>query len=212
MITKDEFLELVIDIMNGGAAPDHAKYHPAVVGKFIDLALNSFIASSANEALALNEYTINNGWIKPHNNIKIRWDQIRGMAYINLPVKPILLRYNRGIREITWPQSDGTPSFLITETSAWQVLSQLEISDLMPGQFHACVEAQRVYFPKMNKLLVGKKLTVKMISGIQSYGGNDILPLEESKAVEIASATLNIMNVQKSNPVKVLNNSNPNTP
>lgn len=214
MMSKKAFIELVIESLAGGAAPDNRKYHPVVVAQYVNVALNSFIAKIVKQDLINGTFTIDNAWIKTFYKEKIKYDQIRGQCYLKLPAKPILLENNRGIREIGWNTQDGSPTFVINDASSYQVLSNLECSILPDGVFMALVEGNNIYFPDMPKSFYDNKSTVmvKMVCGAAGYTNDEELPIPEDAALELFASVQNIMNVTRQTPIKVNNNSNPNTP
>lgn len=214
MMSKKAFIELVIESMAGGAAPDNRKYHPVVIAQYVNVAINSFIGKSVKEDLANGTFTVDNAWIKSFYKVRIKYDQIRGQCFIKLPAKPILLENNRGIREVGWNTQDGSPTFVINDASSYSVLSNLECSILPDGVYMALVEGDYIYFPDMPKALYDNKKTVmvKMVCGAAGYTDEEELPIPEDSSLEIFTAIQNIMNVTRQTPIKVNNNSNPNTP
>ena len=213
MFTKREFTELVIEGLNGGAPPDARKYHPVVVAKFIDTAVNSIIASDIVKELAEGSNMIDPGWIKVLNNIRIKFDETRGQCYFKFPKNVMYMSDNKGVREIGWNYQDGSPTFRIMDPSSYQVISNLESSQLDNGVFMALVEGERVYFPTMPRLyaIQKRKVMAKVVCSFSAYDMDDEVPIPEEQIVVVMEMVYKLMQGFKATRQKVTNDSNPNT-
>ena len=211
-MTKQEFIDLAIDMVNGGPTQDNRKYHPVVIGKIVDTALNSFIGQSVKEATQLNSGVFDSSWIKTFERIRIKWDGYREICYIDFGSEVLPLEGNKGIREIGWPQSDDSPSFHIMPASSYGIISDLECSDLGTN-FIALVEGEKILFPKMPKIYVKQKrsLMLKAVCAASSYSKNEMLPIPEEKTADVMTLITNLMAPMRAAKVKVSNDSNPNT-
>lgn len=214
MLTKREIVELVIENMSGGIQPDYRKYHPNVVSKYVDVALNSIIASDVKKSIEEGNNTLDSDWVKVFTSVPLRYDQIRGQVYIKFPKTVLLLQDNRGIREITWQQQGDARPFRIHDFTTYNVLANLECSQMIEGEYLALVEGERVYFPNMPVAFatINKaKVTVKAICTSIGYEDNEELPFPEERVFEIFSMVQQIMQNMRVKQAKVSNDSNPNT-
>lgn len=213
MFTKREFTELVIEGLTGGAPTDARKYHPVVVAKFIDTAVNSIIANDIVKELSEGSNMIDPGWIKVINNIRIKYDDIRGQCYFKFPKNVMYMSDNKGVREIGWNYQDGSPTFRIMDPSSYQVISNLEVSKLDNGVFWALIEGERVYFPNMPKVYATdkRKVMAKVVCSFSAYDMDDEVPIPEERIVEVMDLVFKLMVGFKGTRQKVTNDSNPNT-
>jgi len=213
MFTKREFTDLVIEGLNGGAAPDKRKYHPVVVAKFIDTAVNSIIARDIVEELTEGMNMLDPGWIKVINNIRIKYDEVRGQCYFKFSKNVMYMKDNKGVREISWNYQDGSPTFRILDPSSYQVISNLECSQVPDGVFLALIEGEKVYFPNMPKIyaIEKRKVMAKVVCSFSAYDMDDEVPLPEERIVEVMDLVFKLMTGFKGTRQKVTNDSNPNT-
>lgn len=213
MLTKKQIVDLVIENKAGGISPDYKKYHPAVIEKALDLALSQLIAIEVKEQQAQGDFVLESSYVKVFEGNKapkIKYDSFRDMCYILLPARIISLSRNIGLREISWPQGMTLP-FRIIDSSAYSVFSNLETGVLPPGVFFAQMEGNRVYFPEMPQMYVGKRLVVKMICGSDGYGNDEALPIPDSKTALILQMLDQMFDEQKMTKQKMVNDSSPNT-
>lgn len=213
MLTKRELVDLVIEGKAGGISPDYKKYHPNVIARYVDMALSQVMAAEIKEELDSGRFGIDSNWVKVfqgRQGPKIKWDGIREQCYINLPAKLIGLGQMRGLMQVAWPQGQDMP-FRIIPMSAYSVLSNLETGILPEGVYFAQIEGDRIYFPDMAERFVGKRLTVKMISGSDGYAMDEELPIPDARTAEMLNLVMNLLAEQKQTPQKMANDSNPNT-
>lgn len=213
MLTKKQLVDLVIENKAGGISPDYKKYHPRVIEKALDLALSQLIAIEVKEQQRLGDFVLESSYVKVFEGNKapkIKYDLFRDMCYILLPARIISLSRNIGLREISWPQGMTAP-FRIIDASAYSVFSNLESGILPSGVFFAQMEGNRVYFPEMPRMYVGKRLIVKMICGSDGYGNDEALPIPDSKTALILQMLDQMFDEQKATRQKMVNDSNPNT-
>lgn len=214
MISKKELIDLFIESMSGGVAPDYSKWHPQVVSRYIDIALNSIIAKEVAEAEVLGYNLVDNGWVKTYERERIRWDKNSNRCYIEIPAKVIYMRNNKGIREIGWPSStDESSKFVIQDTSSYPVIGNLECSILETGVYFAIVEGERIFFQNMPKMYATKrrKLRCLLVVSSSGYEEEEVLPLAEERVAEIFQLAQTLMGSQYQTRAKVLNDNNPNT-
>lgn len=213
MFTKRVFTDIIIEGLNGGAAPDTRKYHPVVVSKFIDTAVNSIISADISKELSEGGNMIDPGWIKVINNIRIRFDQTRGQCYFNFPKNVLYMKDNKGVREIGWNYQDGSPTFRIMDPSSYQVISNLECSQLQDGVYLALIEGEKVYFPTMPEIYAKQKRKVmaKVVCSFSAYDMDEQVPIPEERIVEVIDLVYKLMTGFKGTRQKVTNDSNPNT-
>lgn len=213
MYSKAEFVDLIIESLNGGVPPDQRKYHKVVVSKYIDAAMNTIIAADVKQSKALGQFDLDPGWIKVVDNIKLKWDQIRNQVYIVWPKNVLYMAGMMGIREIGWNFQDGSPSFRIMDPSAYQVISNLECSQLDTGVHFALVESKRVYFPDIPKVRVteNRKVMAKVVLSFSAYEDDDEVPVPEERVIEVVRILQEMMGGFRITKQKVSNDTNPNT-
>lgn len=212
MATKQEFIDLVIEQANGGITVDNRKFHPVVIGKFVDAAINSFIGMSVMQSAKENSGVFDSSWIKVFESVRIKWDKYREQCYIDFGSEVLPLEGNKGIREVGWAQNDDSQNFHIQPASAYPVLADLECSDL-GNNYMALVEGEKIFFPKMPQLFVKQKksVTLKAVCAASAYSNNELLPIPDEKTADILTVIQNMIAPMKAAKMKVSNDSNPNT-
>ncbi len=213
MATKKEMIEVASISANGGPLQDYRKYHPKLVAKYLDAAINSLISQQVESSLDRGENYVDSGWIKTINRLIIQWDSYRGMCYVQWPFPILMLKQDRGIREIIWPHGEESHSFDLNPSGSYPVLANLECSDVGSNVFVSIVEGDKVYFPTMPQIYAKRKRTVvaKVIGAASSYNDNEELPIPESQIAQVYQIMDNLMTGLKNKPMKVSNDSNPNT-
>jgi hypothetical protein len=214
MITKKELTDLAIESLNGGPVQDYRKYHPAQVGRIVDICINSIIAQDVKQSEELGVSGVTSDWIQTINKIPVKFDSIREQCYIQWEQEILILQDNKGIREIGWQVSGDERGFNIMPSSSFQVFADLEASDPDGSGYTAIVEGKRVYFPQMAKAYATSlkaKVTARVVLAAASYDSTDILPIPEERMVEVKSLIDQLCAPQKATMMKVSNDSNPNT-
>ena len=213
MLTKREIVDLVIENLSGGVQPDYSKYHPVVVAKYVDVALNSIIANDVNKALAEGDNLVDCGWVKVFERVRLRHDAYRNMVYIKFPSSVLLLKGNRGIREIMWAQTGEAAPFRIQDFTSMHVISNLDCAQTETGEYLVYIEGNRAYMPGMPKQFVTNKASVMMkaVCTTAGYEENEQLPFPEERVYEVFSMVQQLMSMMKQTRSKVTNDSNPNT-
>lgn len=213
MLTKRELTDLVIENLSGGMQPDYSKYHPVVVAKYVDVALNSIIAQDVQKALNEGDNLIDCGWVKVFERVRLRIDTVRDMVYIKFPSSIILLKGNKGIRQIMWPQTGEGPPFRIQDFTSMHVISNLECSQTELGEHIVYIEGDRVYMPSVPKQFVINKASVivKAVCTTAGYTEDEQLPFPEERVAEVFGMIQQLMMMMKQTRAKVTNDSNPNT-
>lgn len=213
MITKAQITELTTIRHNGGPVQDYRKYHPEIIGKTVDIVINSIIAQDVKRSTVEGGTIVASDWIQTLNKIPILWDSSREQCYIQWEKEVLLLEGNLGIREIGWPVTDTERGFNIMPSSSYQVFADLESSDGESVGYIAIVEGKRVYFPQMEKKMAVKKrkLTARVILAAAAYDSDDILPIPEERMSEVIQIIDQLVMPLKVTMMKVSNDSNPNT-
>jgi hypothetical protein len=101
--------------------------------------------------------------------------------------------------------------FRIIDAQAFSVFSNLESGVMPQGVYFAQMEGNRVYFPTMPNMYVGKRLTIKMICGSDGYTNDEALPIPDARTAEILDMLDRMFDEQKQTKQKMINDSNPNT-
>jgi hypothetical protein len=212
MISKKELVDLTIEKLNGGPVLDYRKYHPNVIGRLVDVVLNSIISDDVKRGDAQGGGGVSSEWVHRLSKLPIKLDKDREECYIEWDVEILMMENNRGIREITWKTPGNERGFNIMPSSSYQVLADLEASNPENGQL-AIVEGKRVYFPQMPVVYVKNKayLTARVVLAASSYSGDDVIPVPEERFIEAMQLIDQLALPFKSTRMKVTNDSNPNT-
>lgn len=212
MISKKELVDLTIERLNGGPVLDYRKYHPNVIGRLVDVVLNSIISDDVKRGDAQGGGGVSSEWVHRIPKLPIKFDSDREECYIEWEVEILMMECNRGIREISWKVPGTDRGFNIQPSSSYQVLADLECSSPENGQL-AIVEGKRVYFPQMPQAYAKKKsyLTARVVLAASSYSSDDVIPVPEERFIEAMQVIDQLSVPFKSTRMKVTNDSNPNT-
>lgn len=212
MITKREITALISEKLNGGPLTDYRKYHPTVIGKYVDIVLNSIIAEDVKRGLIAGDNNVAPDWIQVLNNIPLRWDSNREQVYIEWTVE-ILLMGGLGVREINWRITEMERGFNIIKAGEDKIYSDLPCSDPEATGEMAVIEGKKVYFPNMPRSYFTKKRKVmaKVVLASAGYDADQVLPIPEERMKEAMFLLDEVTSGFKLSRMKVTNDSNPNT-
>lgn len=212
MINKRKITALISEKLNGGPLTDYRKFHPNVIGSFVDIVLNSIIAEDVRQAKLSGDDGVASDWIQTIYNIPLRWDGLRQQVYLEWQVEVLLLD-TQGIREINWRITGTERGFNIIRAGEDKIYADLPCSDPEATGQMAAIEGKRVYFPGMPRSYYTKKrkLMAKVILAAAGYDEDQVLPIPEERMKEALFLLDDITKDFKLTRMKVSNDSNPNT-
>lgn len=124
---KIELVELVLDYLAGGDAPQEVKgkYHPEIIKNHLNTVFNRIVYETYMEGKLHSDYSVLDAWAL---NYTI---SITGVSTntgnVLLPYPPMQLPNNMGILQVA-PSTDLTNAFAYRETNANTVFAELEVS------------------------------------------------------------------------------------
>ena len=121
---KITLIELVVDYLSGGDAPDDVKgrYHPEVISNLLALAYNSVVMQTYLEGKQHSDYSVLDAWAKNHTiNIV---DNV-----VALPYPPVQLPNGMGILQVACG-NDLTNVFAYRETNSNAVFNALDVGSV----------------------------------------------------------------------------------
>lgn len=126
---KTELIEITMDYLNGGDAPDDMKgrFHDQVVKKYIEAAFNDLVFQVYMEGKNFADYSVLDSWAKNYVVQVTTYGPRRG--YAKLPYPPMQLPNNKGILQIT-PKNDVSFAFAYMETNSSAVFAELETGQI----------------------------------------------------------------------------------
>lgn len=124
---KIELIELVVDWLAGGDAPDDVKgrYHPEVIKLHVHNAFNALVLNTYLESKRYADYGVMDAWAKNYTRTVNGLSE--GKCNVILPYPPLQLPDNMGIMQVSY-SGDYTEPFAYMETNAEGVFSALEVS------------------------------------------------------------------------------------
>ena len=126
---KITLVELVLDHLSGGDAPDDVKgkYHPEIIANLLALAYNAVVMQTYIEAKAHSDYSVLDAWSLNHE-INITDEMVP------LPYPPVQLPNAMGIRQVA-ASGDLNNAFAYRETNSNAVFNELEVGSVSTKPF-----------------------------------------------------------------------------
>jgi hypothetical protein len=126
---KITLIELVLDHLAGGDAPDDVKgkYHPEIISNLLALAYNEVVMTTYLEGKMHSDYSVLDAWALNHT-INITDNAVP------LPYPPVQLPNGMGILQMA-AGSDLTNVFAYRETNANAVFNELEVGSVSTKPF-----------------------------------------------------------------------------
>ena len=121
---KIALVELVLDYLSGGDAPDdvRGKYHPEIISNLLALAYNEVVMTTYLEGKAHSDYSVLDAWSLNHT-INITDNMVP------LPYPPVQLPNAMGIRQVA-AGTDLNNAFAYRETNSNAVWNVLEVGSV----------------------------------------------------------------------------------
>lgn len=208
MITKREFAELIITELTGGDITMRNKYDERDVFRLADMAIAQMIAEEHKMKKAQSDSYINGNYVKPFENVEVKWNEVRKKSYFDLPAEMIGLDNDTGLRQVSYMDGETLP-FKIIANGSEHIWDTLQVSS-GDGAMNCYVEGQVVIIPDMPKNY-SCKLLVKMICSTSTLGPDELLRIPAQGELDLYERVLKLFGVQQKQPQKVSNDSNPNT-
>jgi hypothetical protein len=208
MITKRAFAELIITDLCGGDISMRNKYDERDVFIKADQVIAGLIAAEYSQKRMAADSYINGNYVKPFENVKVKWNKNRKESYFDLPAEMIALDNDKGLRQVSFMEGQTAPMNIIGNGghNTYSVLG----TDQGDNTFSIYIEGNQVFIPKMPKGYACK-LLVKMICSTASLDPDELLRVPaqmEEKLYDLVMSKFNV--IQKAHQKKG-NDSNPNT-
>ena len=132
-MTREELTEVIIDRLANGDCPQEikGKYHPEIVDAHIGMALDYLISKVMYpEAERAGDWGMLDAYAKPFTNVEILYDAERNEKYSNLPVQPVSLPKNRGVRLIS-AMRDQKYRFIYRDNNSNNIFGNLDVEDVI---------------------------------------------------------------------------------
>ena len=172
-MTREQWVDLVLDMLASGDAPQEiiGKYHPEIIDKHIGIAFDYLAAKVLYpEASKTNNWGALDAYAKAFEMVEIFDHTERQERYCNLPVQPISLPSNRGIRVVS-PMTDQEYRFMYRDNNSNNIYGKLEVDDVVTVPRYY-LEGQRLYFSKHLPFQL-KYLLIKLIVPFSSLDYED---------------------------------------
>jgi hypothetical protein len=208
MLTKKELAESIILRANGG----HLSTTNAIDVRDVYKAADMVVAQIIAEDLRLQmrdkgRYNIDASWVRQFLNVPVQYDKKTAQCYVDLPATRINLEDDYDIQFIGWHQSlQSWPQESQGSQDAWTLLE----AGYAAGSYPYYLIGNQAWFRTMPKRYAGEKVLVRMVSGIDGYDENDILPIPSIFAQRLLEQVAQTFMVQISTKAKYINDSNTN--
>ena len=205
MLSKKQIAETVQLNLGGGRARAGNHIDERDVFSVIDMTGDELIAAAFKEDP---DNDVDSMWIKTHTGVLLRYDQVRGQIYVQLPWVRVGLKRDADIRRVSWVQ--GTSNWPIEPVGSARAFSLLEVGAYPSGTYPFTPEGDKLYFRTMPKHMKGSKILVSMVPAVSGYPADEPLALPEEHAKKLLDAVTAYFR-QQTAPAKMINDSNPNT-
>jgi len=132
-MTKEQWIDVLKDALANGDCPQElkGKYHPEIIGKHIGIAFDYLVAKVLYpEASKTNNWGALDAYAKAYENVAILENTARCERYSILPIQPISLPANRGVRTIS-PMRDQSYRFIYRDNNTSNIYEKLEVNDVI---------------------------------------------------------------------------------
>lgn len=169
-MTKQNLIDLCIDYLTGDATPEmRRKYHPVIIEKHIDAVFKQIVNEVHKDAIKHCDYGQLDSFTKSYV-VDILTDTERDQKYSILPVSPIKLYKNRGVRSVT-ATKDRSYTFIYQENGSDDIYSPLECWQVSDKPRYE-IEGNRVYFSEHLKQDIDK-VRINIIASFESLDDTD---------------------------------------
>lgn len=208
MLTKKKIAESIILRATGGRLSTTSSIDERDVYTTMDMVAAQMIAQDMR--MQMREKGRNNidaAWVRQYPGVEIKYDNVTAECYINLPSSRINLEDDYDIQFIGWPQGGSSwPQESQGSQDAWRLLE----AGHTDGAYPYYLIGNQARFRTMPKRHANKKVLVRMVSGIDGYGDEDVLPIPSIFAQDLLERTAQTFMVQISTKAKYINDSNTN--
>jgi len=206
---KIQFLDILKDMLAGGDCPQElkGKYHPEVLARHVEMGMDYMIANVLYPKASKNEnWGALDIYIKTYKDVAILYDEDRDEYYCIMPVQPVSLPSNRGVRVVS-PMKDQANRFIYRDNNSNNYYDKLEVNQVI-DDVRYYVEKDRLYFSKHLSPFM-KKLLLKLILPFGKLDDSDEINFPEGFGQTIFDIIFDRM--QKKRPEKLSNDNNSNT-
>jgi len=206
---KIQLIKLVQHRLSGGNCPPalKGKYHPEIIAKHIQLAMNYLIKEITYlEAERNSDFTLLDDYIKTFTKIEVKEDSDREERFIDLPVRVVPLPKNRGIRFIS-DQKNQSVQYLYRENNSDDMYSDLDV-DRISDRARYYKENDKIFFSRHLPSSI-KHVLIKVIPDFESLDYEDELNVPSGFGKLIFDLVFQSM--QGMPLTKKSNDGNPNT-
>jgi hypothetical protein len=146
-MTKENLTDLLKDALANGDCPQElkGKYHPEILAKQLALAMDYLVAKVLYpEAKKNNNWGALDVYVKAYKDVAILYDEGRDEYYCIMPLQPINLPSNRGVRSVS-PMKEQNYKFIYRDNNTSNTYGKLEVNSAIPTARYY-VEGIRLYF------------------------------------------------------------------
>lgn len=207
--TKRQFIDLTRRVLAGGDTPAELRgaYHPRAVEKLLALAFDSLLNSNATERENMRDEMGQDSWkydalTKPYF-VEIKKDTARKRYYSDLPVTPMSINNNSGIRMIC-PKEEEETQFLPRRFTDTYLMNGLDVNQMSGLIFYTVEGINKVYYSgEINSCW--KEVMMKIAIGFDELDDNDVVTVPDGKDIQIFDLVRQILG--NMNPQDIVNDS-----
>lgn len=147
MRTKENWVDALIDFFANGDCPQEmkGKYHPEIIAFHLGVALDYLITKVLYpEASKTNNWGMLDVYVKTYLNVPILDDTDRDERYSDLPIQPVNLPSNRGVRFIS-TNKDQSYRFIYRDNNTENIFGGLDVDEVITTPRYY-VEGKKVFY------------------------------------------------------------------
>jgi hypothetical protein len=187
--TKIQYIDLTRHVLAGGDTPSELRgtFHPRIVEKLISMAFDSLLSTGTGRQREIMDEMGANAWAydaltKPFF-VEIKKDTERNRYYSDLPVTPMSLNNNQGIRMVC-PKQEEETQFMPRRTSDTFLMNGLDVGQLSGLIYYTVEGINKVYYSG-NINSCWKEVMMKIAVGFDDLEDTDIVTIPEGKDLQI---------------------------
>lgn len=168
-MTKQEWIELLQDSLNGGDTPDERvrRFHPVIIEKNISIAFTAFLTQpDMNDNMRSIASWKLDALTKPYK-IKIEKDSTTERQFIPLPPGIVFMKNNSQIREIV-NVKDKSLVYVHRSISSSRIFGDLQIKDVSNAVPYMLV-GNKMYFDPICEFKEGEEMVVYLVMDFSSF-------------------------------------------
>lgn len=198
-LTKANWIDLVRHNLAGGDTPAELRgeYHPRIIEKLIAIAFDSLLNSNNTKKDDLRDELGQDNWkysaMTKVYFVEIKKDTDRDRYYSDLPVTPMAINNNQGIRMVCYKKEEAS-QFIPRRLEDLFLMEGLDVNTLGGMTFYTLEGINKLYYSgDISGCMNGKEIMMKLAVGFDELEDTDVVGIPDGKDLEIMGLVREIL-------------------